>query len=600
MVIFRAPAAVHALLKKRKREKMRKEAVARDFPTSATSQETLMEGSLLYEDRDLPGELFERHVVLTYEHFEISSALDDKKSVPIRRVIKAQANDARRGTLLLRNHQYAWAEGSKGDLVDGSGDLEEVTVRRNAHASSFMVRSRALIADESDVDVCEGPRYTFICSSQDERDQWLEAFQDAVEYYNAQPKPSSLEQVRTKLKALYFSEPLQVTVAGLILANFMCMAAEAQSNPEQDSDAAIAFANMEFFFTCVFCVELALNMFANLFWDFVSSGWNWFDVFVIATAVVSLSGAIDTGGLVHLRLLRAFRVLRFFNRIPSLQKIVVALYASIPAMSNAMALTFMVLAMYSVMAVTFFKDSGEEYFGTFSKALFTLFQFSTGDGWSDIVRAIPVESEADGIGIAVFFVSFMIVVSIVLMQVVIAVLLEEFSKIGNESDTQSRMVAFQFSPNPFAGYMPHLTLTHNEDDLKEMMRMIFRAIVASSAGRGTSAECETNEAVDCARLDFDQLHRGVLALQVKPQCIFTRFHWQTLCEEPGLLEGDGKVGVVEFAAVMRTCLYTYNVSQLNLTLADQHSTRELVSVARALKFLLIRHGPLRATQLERG
>jgi hypothetical protein len=36
-----------------------------------------------------------------------------------------------------------------------------------------------------------------------------------------------------------------------------------------------------------------------------------------------------------------------------LQKIVTALYASIPAMGNAMALTFMVLAMYSFMAVSF-------------------------------------------------------------------------------------------------------------------------------------------------------------------------------------------------------------------------------------------------------
>jgi len=38
--------------------------------------------------------------------------------------------------------------------------------------------------------------------------------------------------------------------------------------------------------------------------------------------------------------------------------------------------------------------------------------------------------------------------------------------------------------------------------------------ISETAGLGTSAECETNEAVDCARIDFDQLHRGVLALQV--------------------------------------------------------------------------------------
>jgi hypothetical protein len=43
-----------------------------------------------------------------------------------------------------------------------------------------------------------------------------------------------------------------------------------------------------------------------------------------------MSGTIEASGLVHLRLLRAFRVLRFFNRLPSLRKIIVALYASLP------------------------------------------------------------------------------------------------------------------------------------------------------------------------------------------------------------------------------------------------------------------------------
>ena len=90
------------------------------------------------------------------------------------------------------------------------------------------------------------------------------------------------------------------------------------------------------------------------------------------------------GGLVNLRLLRAFRVLRLIRCIRSLQKIVVTLYASIPGMSNALVLTFMVVVMYSTMTVSFFtiKEDGviSDRFGTFGMVLFTMFQFSTDHG----------------------------------------------------------------------------------------------------------------------------------------------------------------------------------------------------------------------------
>ena len=65
-------------------------------------------------------------------------------------------------------------------------------------------------------------------------------------------------------------------------------------------------------------------------------------------------------------------MIRFFTRLPSLRKIIVALYESIPAMLNAMLLTGMVIAMYGVMGVSFF--SADERFKTFEVAIFTLFQ----------------------------------------------------------------------------------------------------------------------------------------------------------------------------------------------------------------------------------
>lgn len=82
-----------------------------------------------------------------------------------------------------------------------------------------------------------------------------------------------------------------------------------------------------------------------------------------------------------------------------------------------------------------------------------------------------------------------------------------------------------------------------------------------------------------------------------PKCVWTRQHWQDLVVKAGLVDEQQTIGVEEFGVVLRCCLYRFHLGQLNMTLLDKHSSRELVSCARALKFLLIRQGPLRAYQL---
>jgi len=67
---------------------------------------------------------------------------------------------------------------------------------------------------------------------------------------------------------------------------------------------------MEIVFTVFFSVELCINAFSTWFAEFVASGWNWFDTLVIGSAILTQTNTIEASGLVHLRLLRAFRVLR--------------------------------------------------------------------------------------------------------------------------------------------------------------------------------------------------------------------------------------------------------------------------------------------------
>ena len=56
----------------------------------------------------------------------------------------------------------------------------------------------------------------------------------------------------------------------------------------------------------------------------------------------------------------------------------------------------------------------------------------------------------------------------------------------------------------------------------------------------------------------------------------------------GLADSNSTISFREFYSVLRECLYNYHVGQLDKTIGEGSGD---VSAARALKFLLIRHGP---------
>merc|ERR1712032_1369309 len=79
---------------------------------------------------------------------------------------------------------------------------------------------------------------------------------------------------------------------------------------------------------------------------------------------------------------------------------------------------------------------GIEYYGTFMRALYTLFQVMTGESWSEAV-ARPLLfgwSNDNAVVVGFFFVSFMMLTQFVLINVVVAVLLEKFVA-GDDGNT---------------------------------------------------------------------------------------------------------------------------------------------------------------------
>jgi hypothetical protein len=142
---------------------------------------------------------------------------------------------------------------------------------------------------------------------------------------------------------------------------------------------------------------------------------------------------------------------------------------AIPGVASAFVLSTLIICIYAVLAVDFFRDIfsdcynpelwgdflapdfpaahfpvtnrgkcfGFDYYGTFFSSLYTLFQVFTGESWSEAcVRPVLYYYEKNNfktLGVSVFFISFGLVNSVVLINVVVAVLIDGISK-GNEGD----------------------------------------------------------------------------------------------------------------------------------------------------------------------
>lgn len=263
-----------------------------------------------------------------------------------------------------------------------------------------------------------------------------------------------------QISIFYNGVQIQVLVAGLIGANFLTNMVEKQIDPGGNRHVD-AFAGLDLFYNIAFTVELAVNMYAHWFCDFWRSNWNLFDTVVVSIGIINLLKLPLPPAFNLLRLMRAFRVFRLFKRVKSLNKIIVSIVHAVPGVMNALLILLIVMCIYAILAVELFMDVGQgckssdyefanmgfgpsirgfcigdEYFGSFTKSLYTFFQVLTGESWAEMV-ARPViwfyEDEAFlAVAAAMFFVSFCLVTGFVLLNVVVAVLLDKMSSGGDD------------------------------------------------------------------------------------------------------------------------------------------------------------------------
>jgi hypothetical protein len=179
------------------------------------------------------------------------------------------------------------------------------------------------------------------------------------------------------------------------------------------------------------------------------------------------------------------------------------------------------MAIFSVMAVDIFGERDRDNFGDLGRALFTVFRVTTGDNWSDLAteemlvndafvrrrRAGEVEAPSasdqqnslhtsDGFdgAIELFFVLVVLICGLVLTNVVVAVLLDEFIKAVQVEKQKLAEAAMEEASHAFEHKVPLdrllAPLTHFNDhqDLRNKFSSLFHLFDVNDSGLPTKTE----------------------------------------------------------------------------------------------------------------
>ncbi|NWH30581.1 SCN2A protein, partial [Chloropsis hardwickii] len=295
--------------------------------------------------------------------------------------------------------------------------------------------------------------------------------EEQKKYYNAMKKLGSKKPQKpiprpvNKLQGLVFDIVTQqlfdITVMVLICLNMVTMMIETDDQTELMQNI---LSRINLVFVILFTGECVFKIFSLRYYYF-TIGWNIFDFVVVILSIVGMFLAeviekyfVSPTLFRVVRLARIGRILRLIKGAKGIRTLLFALMMSLPALFNIGLLLFLVMFIYAIFGMSNFayvkKEDGIDdmfNFETFGNSMICLFQITTSAGWNNLLNPILNSGEPDcdpdkahpgssvkgdcgnpSVGI-LFFVSYIIISFLVVVNMYIAVILENFSVATEES-----------------------------------------------------------------------------------------------------------------------------------------------------------------------
>lgn len=247
---------------------------------------------------------------------------------------------------------------------------------------------------------------------------------------HARPPPN--QRLKGKLFDFVKSQLFETLSIAVILANIICMSTQHFS---QSRKWYKYLDDTDILFTVLYFIEVFLKILALGFSSFWVSRWNRVDMFIVIWSILALillefRLPSDTVLLV-LRICRVFRIFRLVRLSERLQRLVKTFYYSLPSLRNVGMCLLLIFYVYGNAGMHLFAavpfdtfNTVESNFRDFSHAFMMLVRVSTGESWNGVMREVGSQS-----AVAIpFFCSFIIIINYIMLNLLIATLLENFEE----------------------------------------------------------------------------------------------------------------------------------------------------------------------------
>uniref|UniRef100_A0A8D1HFT8 Sodium channel protein n=1 Tax=Sus scrofa TaxID=9823 RepID=A0A8D1HFT8_PIG len=295
--------------------------------------------------------------------------------------------------------------------------------------------------------------------------------EEQKKYYNAMKKLGSKKPQKpiprpgNKFQGCIFdlvtNQAFDITIMVLICLNMVTMMVEKEG---QSSYMTEVLNWINVVFIILFTGECVLKLISLRHYYF-TVGWNIFDFVVVILSIVGMFLAdlieryfVSPTLFRVIRLARIGRILRLIKGAKGIRTLLFALMMSLPALFNIGLLLFLVMFIYAIFGMSNFAYVKREVgiddmfnFETFGNSMICLFQITTSAGWDGLLAPIlnsappdcdpkkvhpgsSVEGDCGNPSVGIFyFVSYIIISFLVVVNMYIAVILENFSVATEES-----------------------------------------------------------------------------------------------------------------------------------------------------------------------
>ena len=217
-------------------------------------------------------------------------------------------------------------------------------------------------------------------------------------------------------------------ITSVIIINAITLGLETSKNIKKDYGVYLSL--IDIIALTIFTIELLAKITVYRF-RFFRDGWNIFDFIIVVVSLIPASGPFSV-----LRAFRIFRTLRLLSVVPSMKRIIQAIFISIPGILSVGTIIILIFYISSVLTTTFFGDKFYEWFGTVGNSMYTLFQIMTLESWSmGIVRPVMKEFPLAWL----FFVPFILVTTFAVLNLFIGIIVDAMQQIANDGDTEVKL-----------------------------------------------------------------------------------------------------------------------------------------------------------------